>query len=968
MVNLPKKWITMKILNRREFLQTTLATSGLALTAWIGNLPGGNSLADEPSANHALAEITPNYTIRRGHPRIYITKERLEHIRKRCADKSGAQARYYSILKGFGDSFNPRKAKPSAYRCITLAFLYVVGKVPGFNYSKRSIEEYGKLSASMLTQLHPPKDLSYFVRNTPLLIACYDWLFSTMTPKERATVFRNFSLICDEMRAALSRPIGNQFRGTREVYAFYGLAFNGDGNHMYPDNQATAAAVDKKAKEYCDFFASWHRDQRLVVLETACKGGAYPDGTMYGEYPYPTTLWPLDAWETASTDDLYGKTSSLTGYPLFLLYQMLPYRTGVRYDNANGRIDQPGGLVRFGDYRYIGYTAAAGPRINIAQAQGVAASSRRQDLAAVFNWLIQYKGDFKVTPFGGPFSTKKRMGAGPPLVWDIIFRHGLVKAKSPGEAGLPLGFHFGSTDSGPPLEPDFPYGRPEGAGVVVMRSSWDDPDGTLLWFKASSHILSHSHRDQGSFQIYEKGWLAIDSGQYEETHHRGNYAMRTVAHNCLLVYRPGEILDEDKTDPVWYGYANDGGQRWVSYITTAAGVKDIQHYLGGITKFESVPGVYDYAHADITRSYNCVHITTEGHKPKVSLVTRSLIFLRPDQYVIIFDRVTSTEAQYPKRWLLHSVYRPELDGKETFDGIIPYSDKVPGKYEGVKLRGDKKGGISESRDSSMITIRGWNFGPSDGRLVCRTLLPEKHVTRVVGGHDLRGMRKTELAKPYKGGRTVDVENSGGFEIGDFIYLGETEKPYSKSMWGSPHWPVDDVFYRGWGKIQNIDRKANALTMVPYRFSIPHLPEGTVVVRSDHANAEAFEFMDGEYNQWPMHGEAVANAGPFTMQHGCWRVEIEPMERKKDDIFLHVMLPCDKDTLIGSRVTLGEKLKLIKKEDTIILEIEGKPRKFKLAFKPDSPDAHLTVTENGKTIVDNLLTYAAIKARTKTRKE
>jgi len=865
-------------------------------------------------------------------------------------------------LKEFADKFTPGKSQPSIYECICMAFLYAIGEVPGHRYSSRSIGEYGKLGAGILTQLRPPEDLDYYARFTPLFIACYDWLFPALTPEQCASVFRNFTAVADKMSASVGSQ--DRFRGTHEMYAYYGLAFFGDGKYIYPNDPIQAEVVNKKAKNYCDFFASWHRDQNLVILETTCKGGAYPPGTMYGEVPYPRRLWAFDAWDTASTDSLYKNTTCLTGYPLFLLYQMLPFRTGVRYDNANGRIEQPGGIVRFGDYRYIGYTPVSGPffNTNIAQAQGVATRQGRRDLAAVFNWLIQYQGNFKISPSGGPFPIDRWVGAGPDLVWDIIFRDGLVEARPPAQVGLPLAYHFGSTDSGPSLQPEFPHGRPEGGGIVVMRSSWDDQAGTLLWFKASSHPLVHDHRDQGSFQVYKKGWLAIDSGQYEETPHRGNYAARTVAHNSLIVYCPGESLNKNKVDPVWYGYANDGGQRWVKSVETAVAAKDGEHYLGGITKFEIVPKAYDYVHADITRSYNSVHITTEGHQPKVSLVTRSLIFLRPDEYIIVFDQVVSAKAENPKRWLLHSIYRPELDGEETFNGIIPYSNKIPGKPEGVRLRGSKNGGISESRDTKTITIRGWNFGPSDGRLVSRTLLPAKHITRIVGGSDPGGVKKTSLAQPYKDGSTIIVKNIDGFEIGDFVYLGETQKPYSDTNHGSPHWPVDDVFYQGWGKIQNIDSKTNSITMHPYRHIIPGLPEGAVVVRSDHANAKSFEFMDTEYNQWPMHGEGVANAGPFNMQHGCWRIEVEPLERRTADTFLHVMLACDKDTLAESKAALKEKVALVENGNSIDLRIEGKTRTYRLVFQKGASDAHVTITEVGKTLLDNELTHAAIKAR------
>jgi hypothetical protein len=918
-----------------------------------------------PCAQSATREERPAYTIRDEHPRIFMTNETLGDIGERCADKRGEQGAYYGALKDFADQFIPGKKKPWVSHCLCLAFVYAVGEVPGYRYSKRSVEEYGRLGVDMLLQLHPPKDLSYFRRKTPLLIACYDWLFPAMTPEERASVFENFTSVCDKMRDSARKEIGNRFRGTRETYAYYGLAFHGDGEDIYPNDPSLAEAADHKTREYCEFFVSYFRDNYFVVLETACKGGNNPDGTMYGEHPYSGRIWPLDMWDTASTENLYENHTFSTGFPLAWLYQAIPYRTAVRYDNANGRIDQPWALVRFGDYRYIGYTNALGPKINIAQAQGVATKSGHLDLAAVFSWFIQQGKDTQVAAFGGPFSHKRTLEAGPHLVWDIIFRDGTVRARSPDETKLPLAHLFGAVASGPSMAPDFPEGRPEGTGIVVMRSAWEDPDGALVWFKASSHMLSHSHRDQGSFQIYKKGWLAIDSGQYEETSHRGNYAVRTVAHNSILVYSPGEALDRNKVDPVWYGYANDGGQRWVPYVTTAAAAKDAKHYLGGVTEFESVPGVYDYVHADITRAYNCPEVTTEGHKPKVSLVTRTLVFLRPDEFIVVFDRVHSTKAEYPKRWLLHSIYRPELDGQETFDGIIPYSRKIPGKPEGVPLQGNLRGGISQSLDTSMITLKGWNLGPSGGRLVCRTLLPERHVTRVVGGADPRAGRKTKLARPYKGEKEVVVEDSEGFEPGDFVYLGESEWPYSKTTSGKPCWPVEDVFYKGYGNILRANPTTNTITMKPYRAVIPQLPEGTPVIRSDHANAQAFEFLDAEYNQWPMEGEGVANAGPFHMQHGSWRVEVEPVKQSKEDVFLHVMVPCEVETLAAGHASLRKDVHLLKKDDAVILDITGKTRRFRLTFESDSPAARLVVEElsSGRTILDNSLTRSGIAART-----
>ncbi len=896
----------------------------------------------------------PIYVIAEGHPRIFLTTERIPGIRARCANKANAQSRYYTVLKEFGDTYSPLKRKPTVSDCLNLAFLYALGEVPGFEYTRRSVKEYGRLGAELLVQLEPPTELGSFKRYTPHFIACYDWLFHAMTPDQRAVVFGKFSAVADRARSSLKKTMGGRFRESREMYAFYGLAFYGDGGMIFPHDASSASTADRKARQYCDFFASWWRDQHLRLMEATCKKGGNPAGTMYGESPYPNKLWAFDAWATAGGEDIYATTSAIGGFPLFWLYQMLPYTTHVRYDNANGQSSRPGGIVRFGDYRYNGFTRVSGPETfaTTALAQGIAARSGRLDLAAVLNWLTQYQGDFEIAQFGGPFPTRKWLAASPALVWDIIFRDGTVAAASPSLMGLPLAYHFGTVASGAPLKPDFPDGRPEGSGIVVMRSSWDDPSGTLLWFKASSYPLVHDHRDQGSFQVYKKGWLAIDSGQYEETPHRGNYSSRTVAHNSVLVYRPGESLDGKKTDPVWKGYANDGGQRWTDPPKEVADLDDGKHFLGGIRTIASVPGMYEYARADITRSYNSNLATSDGQSPKVSLVTRDLLFLRQDEVIVIFDRVVSTQPDYPKRWLLHSVYRPEHEGAERFSGTVANSAAVPGKPQGVRLRGTLRGGISEVVHPGIITIRGWNFGPSDGRLLVRTLLPANPVTRIVGGADEKGARKTTLALPYGGGNTLSVRDATGFSAGDFVYLGETDTPYTEGSRGHPHWLVDDAYYRGWGKVESVDRKNGHIVLMDHRHGIPKLPEGTVVVRSDHANGNSFEFLDAEYNQWQMYGEAVAEAGPYTMQHGNWRIEVEPTERKKDTVFLHVLVPCDTGTLAESGNLIRDGMKMKENTDSVTLDLAGRKRRYSLTFYKNASGAHVRITEGGKKLVDD----------------
>ena len=106
--------------------------------------------------------------------------------------------------------------------------------------------------------------------------------------------------------------------------------------------------------------------------------------------------------------------------------------------------------------------------------------------------------------------------------------------------------------------------------------------------------------------------------------------------------------------------------------------------------------------------------------------------------MVIFDRVDSTNPNFPKRWLLHSVDRPTLDGSESFSGTIQFSNNIPGKPAGVHLQGDTNAGISESTDTSIFYVDGYNFeapgnAPATGRLFARTLLPKNRIHRVIGG-------------------------------------------------------------------------------------------------------------------------------------------------------------------------------------------------------------------------------------------
>ena len=212
----------------------------------------------------------------------------------------------------------------------------------------------------------------------------------------------------------------------------------------------------------------------------------------------------------------------------------------------------------------------------------------------------------------------------------------------------------------------------EKMGQTFMRSG-SGADDTYALFTEGGVLEMHKHHDHNNFVIYKKGFLALDSGTRPEPGlHLSHYYCRTVAHNCLLIRMPGEKMPrywggpapEEKDLPV----PNDGGQREV--------------FGSKVVAFETHPE-FSYVAGDATSAY---------HQDKCQLALRQFVFLPPDHFVIL-DRATSTSADYPKTWVLHTVQEPTLK-----------KDEFSCEHE-------------------------------EGRLLCRTLLPEKAELSKIGGPD-----------------------------------------------------------------------------------------------------------------------------------------------------------------------------------------------------------------------------------------
>lgn len=249
-----------------------------------------------------------------------------------------------------------------------------------------------------------------------------------------------------------------------------------------------------------------------------------------------------------------------------------------------------------------------------------------------------------------------------------------------------------------------------GVGHLVMRDGFG-PDSTWIQFNSGPYLAKHDHLDQNHFVVYHKGYLATESGaDYTDTEspHYLNYYRRTVAHNTMLVYKPGEKFFW--AENLWPA-ANDGGQRMDSsrYWNTVRSREDFERTrdlwaTGEMQATDHAPGQYHYARGDATRAY---------HPSKVERYTRELLYAPATNVLYVFDRVRSADPSYRKVWLLHGVGEPSVaaasKGRDVGRGGTAYADAAGFTYEEGRGRLRVHSLLPRGREVTKRGGPGWEF-------------------------------------------------------------------------------------------------------------------------------------------------------------------------------------------------------------------------------------------------------------------
>jgi hypothetical protein len=790
--------------------------------------------------------------IRKGHPRIFLTPERILGLKTR--DLS-TKAHIFDLMKR-------RMEGPQA------ALFYALGEYEGLRLTK-SRQEYGRIAADALIQGIRENN----PRTSPDdLAVLYDWAYSALTENEK----KAFVSFCKSRLGKAVRIHNGKSHGYRCSPHPEGLiallSFYGDG---IDDSYARGLLLQGIRDTLLD---------NLAMEHVAGTDGGFADGTGY-ILQLGGTFNTFLALGIATDSDFFFEHEVVAKLPNHLIYAMIPFpisRTGtkniVRYfatfhDNSTSTAQE---------YGSIG--------ILISNMLAITAAEYRRHgderLARLYTWFLNHA-------FGGILHYQYLALYPIPFVlmdWSI-------QPQSPQELGLPLAKALGWDEKKGQIDRDR-FGKKAGIGWVSMRSAWDDPDATFAIFKAEPfYYHGHMHHDSLAFMIAKGEELALArAGNYMCWYEggpvrsrdpgwpqMGNFFSRTISTNNLLIYDPAEKFE---------GWTNDGGQRLTPYWdkewdrryhgTDNGNYRDI----GGLIRFERTKN-YVYTAADATRAYNSTQVTSDGNPPKVNLVQREFVYLNSPQgdqdYFVIFDRVESVKPEFKKMWLLQLRAKPEFDGK--------YRVAV----------GDNAGGIHISEDTSSFHVK-----QERAELFCKSLLP-KDGNRVV--RRLGGWVTTQLKQPLKandnGPIDIEVESTEGLpDHPTVIITAQASDPNREVFDRFSVWPQvafatgrrigERVCYFCSGKTSTSQKPTKLLDCIRAIKSAPgyDIPAGARVIQEfRHMGIEGTDKdRDSARINYPWgYGFGYSDGGEGN-QYGLWRLEVSPKKASRYDHFLHVLHP------------------------------------------------------------------------------
>lgn len=550
--------------------------------------------------------------IRGEHPRMFITKDDIPHVRnaaqtyasktflavkKRADALIGKDIVFENPLQKTGEGGENRMY--GYYACDAALMWLLTSDTTYLDLTKDILE---KLTSYYKLRVDNNLNIEWYALSQVCAMCAWDWIYNDLTPQERVSYGKPlYEVMCRiawhgpgkrpaRFRENVSDPHSGCY-GVAVLPWFIGLTFCNEG---YDD--AFCESMLRQGYGYLQKMVAF----RAEMLGT--KGGGASGVPWYCLAWYPYAEYNLIyTFRSAMGMDISPKMDYMLGYLNYIDWIRLPGNREYGFGDTNHyKANLPTAYLNAHVHALADIFGERHPQV-----VPLAAS-----LAGMYDQMRQWD------PM--PFMR---------LLHRVDISSVQPEAQSPA-AEQPKSMYFDTM------------------GQLYMRSGKGDDD-TYALFVTGGVPKQHKHYDNNHFIIYKNGYRALDSGTRPEPGwHLPYYYARTVAHNCVTVYMPEETFPkywggpaacEDKT----LKQPNDGGQCSI---------------LGSVLLAHEETQDYVYVASDASDCY---------HADKVDQMVREMVWCCPDIFVI-FDRVSSDKAEYQKAWLYHTAAEPVMNGKLEF--------------------------------------------------------------------------------------------------------------------------------------------------------------------------------------------------------------------------------------------------------------------------------------------------------------
>jgi hypothetical protein len=212
------------------------------------------------------------------------------------------------------------------------------------------------------------------------------------------------------------------------------------------------------------------------------------------------------------------------------------------------------------------------------------------------------------------------------------------------------------------------------ASRIVAHSNWTTTS-TMFDYRASWNTIDHQNGDGGQFEMYRNGeWLTKEMSNYDS-----NYdGVTTLFHNTLALQNWCPAGTPNLNWFETFEWAN--GSQWILGLNA-----------GDPTSVSSNGAGYVYAASNLTNLYNRPNIYSPAQSAvAISQATRSILWLKND-YIVVYDRATSTQTGLFKGFNLSLVNTPTIvgnvatetmaDGQQLFiQTLLPLNPTITSTY------------------------------------------------------------------------------------------------------------------------------------------------------------------------------------------------------------------------------------------------------------------------------------------------